>query len=181
MPCFHWFSCQQSENALHRRRQCFARVLQIQQLQRRFAPAGTIAPLLEITVSNNTVSYEVADGILTLTLNQPDQLNAFTLEMARELVDAFNRASEDDAVGAIVVTGAVAEHFALAWIYPEKGMFLADESQQPTLEDVAERGEEEHILHGVRDEGGLVTLAIYECKSQSSLPSMVQLWASAPL
>ena len=56
-------------------------------------------------MSYNTVNYEVTDGILTLTLNLPEQLNAFTLEMARELVDAFNRASEDDAVGAIV-TGA---------------------------------------------------------------------------
>ena len=57
-------------------------------------------------MSYNTLNYEVADGILTLTLNLPDQLNAFTLDMAQELVDAFNRASDDDTVGAIVVTGA---------------------------------------------------------------------------
>ena len=54
----------------------------------------------------NTLRYEVADKILTLTLNRPDQMNAFTVEMARELVHAFERASEDDEVGAIVVTGA---------------------------------------------------------------------------
>ena len=48
----------------------------------------------------NTVRYEVADKILTLTLNRPDQMNAFTVEMARELVHAFERASEDDDVGA---------------------------------------------------------------------------------
>ena len=46
------------------------------------------------------------DGILTLTLNRPEQMNSFTVEMANELVAAFNRASDDDAVRAIVVTGA---------------------------------------------------------------------------
>ena len=115
-------------------------------------------------MSYNTVNYEVTDGILTLTLNLPEQLNAFTLEMARELVDAFNRASEDDAVVAIVVTGAGRAFCAGMDLSIECNVFGLDESQQPTLEDVAERGEEEHILHGVRDEGGLVTLAIYECK-----------------
>ena len=53
-----------------------------------------------------TIRYEVKDHILTLTLNRPDQLNAFTIVMANELIDAFNRASEDDEVRAIVVTGA---------------------------------------------------------------------------
>lgn len=58
-------------------------------------------------MSYQTLSYAVGDdGVLLLTLNRPDQLNAFTVEMANELVDAFTRASEDDAVRAIVVTGA---------------------------------------------------------------------------
>ena len=46
-------------------------------------------------MSYNTLRYEVADSILTLTLNRPDQLNSFTVEMAHELIDAFNRASDD--------------------------------------------------------------------------------------
>ncbi len=58
-------------------------------------------------MSYNTLNYAVGnDGVLLLTLNRPEQLNAFTVEMANELVDAFQRASEDDAVRAIVVTGA---------------------------------------------------------------------------
>ena len=40
-----------------------------------------------------TLSYDVDDGILTLTLDRPDQLNAFTVTMADELVEAFRRAS----------------------------------------------------------------------------------------
>ena len=111
-----------------------------------------------------TLSYAVEGGILTLTLNLPEKLNAFTLEMARELVDAFNRASDDDAVGAIVVTGAGRAFCAGMDLSIEGNVFGLDESQQPTLEDVVMRGEEEQILHGIRDEGGLVTLAIYDCK-----------------
>lgn len=112
----------------------------------------------------NTLTYAVSEGILTLTLNRPDQLNSFTLEMASELVDAFHRASEDDAVGAIVVTGAGRAFCAGMDLSVDGNVFGLDESQQPTLEDVSERGDEAQILHGVRDEGGLVSLAIFECK-----------------
>ena len=45
-------------------------------------------------------------GILTLTLNRPDRLNAYTAQMGRELTEAFRRADADDSVRAIVVTGA---------------------------------------------------------------------------
>ncbi len=112
----------------------------------------------------NTLTYAVSDGILTLTLNRPDQLNSFTLEMASELVDAFHLASEDDAVGAIVVTGSGRAFCAGMDLSVNGNVFGLDESQQPTLEDVSERGDEAQILHGVRDEGGLVSLAIFECK-----------------
>jgi len=115
-------------------------------------------------VNYNTLTYVVSDGILTLTLNRPDQLNSFTLEMASELVDAFHLASEDDAVGAIVVTGAGRAFCAGMDLSVNGNVFGLDESQQPTLEDVSERGDEAQILHGVRDEGGLVSLAIFECK-----------------
>ena len=53
-----------------------------------------------------TIRYEISDRILTITLNRPEQLNAFTVRMMSELVHAFGRASEDDQVRAIVVTGA---------------------------------------------------------------------------
>ena len=115
-------------------------------------------------MSYNTLTYAVSEGILTLTLNRPEQLNSFTLEMARELVDAFNLASDDDAVGAVVVTGAGRAFCAGMDLSVNGNVFGLDESQQPTLEDVSERGDEAQILHGVRDEGGLVSLAIFECK-----------------
>jgi enoyl-CoA hydratase/carnithine racemase len=51
------------------------------------------------------IRYEVADHVLTITLNRPDRLNAFTPTMGRELIEAFDRADADDEVRAIVVTG----------------------------------------------------------------------------
>ena len=50
--------------------------------------------------------YEVSDGVLTITLNRPDRLNAFTGTMARELIEAFDLADADDEVRAVIVTGA---------------------------------------------------------------------------
>src|SRR5256886_2175141 len=52
------------------------------------------------------IRYEVADQVLTITLDRPDRLNAFTPTMGRELIEAFDRADADDEVRAIVVTGA---------------------------------------------------------------------------
>jgi 2-(1,2-epoxy-1,2-dihydrophenyl)acetyl-CoA isomerase len=52
------------------------------------------------------ILYSVEDRVLTLTLNRPDRLNAFTGVMCRELIDAFERADADDAVRAVIVTGA---------------------------------------------------------------------------
>src|SRR3982750_4325975 len=52
------------------------------------------------------ILYAVDHGVLTITLNRPEKLNAFTGTMMTELVDAFKRADEDDAIRAVVVTGA---------------------------------------------------------------------------
>ncbi|HET8730445.1 MAG TPA: crotonase/enoyl-CoA hydratase family protein, partial [Moraxellaceae bacterium] len=108
--------------------------------------------------------YTVADGILTLTLNRPEQLNAFTVDMANELVQAFNRASDDDDVKAIVVTGAGRAFCAGMDLSVPGNVFGLDESQRPTLTDMEERLDDPAIVNGVRDTGGRVTLAIYDCK-----------------
>ena len=51
------------------------------------------------------IRYEAADGILTLTLNRPDRLNAWTPTMQAELIEAIDRADADDEVRAVIVTG----------------------------------------------------------------------------
>lgn len=112
-----------------------------------------------------TLDYTVdADGVLLLKLNRPEQLNAFTVEMAHELVDAFTRASDDDAVRAVVVTGAGKAFCAGMDLTVEGNVFGLDETLQPTLDDMRERLNEPAIFNGVRDTGGRVVLAIYDCK-----------------
>lgn len=111
----------------------------------------------------NTLDYRVEDSILTLTLNRPDQLNSFTVEMCNELVDAFGRASADDAVKAIVVTGAGRAFCAGMDLGRAGNVFGLDEMQQPTLRDMHERLDDPAIATGVRDTGGRVTLAIFNC------------------
>lgn len=115
--------------------------------------------------SYNTLAWDVdADGILVLTLNRPDQMNAFTVEMANELVDAFHRASEDDAVRAVIVTGAGRAFCAGMDLSVPGNVFGLDETQMPTLGDLHTRIDDPAIRDGVRDTGGRVTLAIYDCK-----------------
>ena len=53
-----------------------------------------------------TITYEVAEQILTITLNRPDKLNAFTGKMMEEMIDAFDAADSDNNIRAIIVTGA---------------------------------------------------------------------------
>lgn len=112
----------------------------------------------------NTIRYDVSDSILTLTLNRPEKLNAFTVEMANELVDAFTKASDDDEVGAIIVTGAGRAFCAGMDLSVNGNQFGLNEELQPTLEDLRERADKQEIIEGVRDTGGRVVLAIYDCK-----------------
>lgn len=102
-------------------------------------------------------------GILTITLNRLDRLNAFTVAMAHELEDAFTRASADDAVAAVVVTGAGQAFCAGMDLSVPGNVFGLDESLQPTPEDTTEESGDPALAEGVRDNGGRVTLAIFNC------------------
>jgi enoyl-CoA hydratase/carnithine racemase len=110
-----------------------------------------------------TIRYEVDDGLLRLTLNRPEVMNAFTVEMANELEDAYRRASSDDAVRAIVVTGEGKAFCAGMDLSVPGNVFGLDESLTPTLEDMANWPLPPEIESGVRDTGGQVTLAMYDC------------------
>ena len=110
-----------------------------------------------------TIRYELDDGILTITLNRPDQLNAFTPQMAAELIDAFHAASADDAVKAVIVTGAGRAFCAGMDLSAVGNVFGLDEQLRPTLADMHDRLQDPTIVHRVRDTGGRVTLAIFDC------------------
>lgn len=117
-----------------------------------------------------TLKYNIADGsgaiaagILTITLNRPEAMNSFTVEMANELVAAFQQAGHDDDVKVIVVTGSGKTFCAGMDLTRPGNVFGLDESQQPSLQDLHDRLNDEEIVAGVRDTGGRVSLAIYDC------------------
>ena len=111
-----------------------------------------------------TLDWDVDDdGILTLTLSRPDQLNAFSVTMARELEQAFRQVRAADAVRAVIVTGEGRAFCAGMDLSAEGNVFGLDESADPTPEDMRERLTEPPFADGVRDTGGRVTLAIHEC------------------
>ncbi len=98
------------------------------------------------------ILYDVSDNILTITLNRPDRLNAFTQVMRDELIDAFDRADEDDDIRAIIVTGAGRAFCAGADLGEGKNTFNY-EARGLAREDAVHR-----------DGGGQVTLRMYSCK-----------------
>jgi enoyl-CoA hydratase/carnithine racemase len=112
----------------------------------------------------NTLYTTLDQGVLTLQLNRPEQMNSFTVEMANELVDFFTKANDDDRIGAIVVTGSGRAFCAGMDLSREGNVFGLDETLQPTLKDLQERSEEPVIKAGVLDTGGRVVLSIFDCK-----------------
>ncbi|WP_299051098.1 crotonase/enoyl-CoA hydratase family protein [uncultured Nocardioides sp.] len=110
-----------------------------------------------------TLDWTVADGVLTLTLDRPDALNSFTVAMADELIDAYGRASADDGVGAIVVTGAGRAFCAGMDLSSDGNVFGLDEDADVTPTLLRERFDDPAVVTGVRDLGGRVTLAVRDC------------------
>jgi enoyl-CoA hydratase/carnithine racemase len=96
-----------------------------------------------------TLRYEVDDGVVTVTLNRPERLNAVNTTVIQELVAAFDRADADDGVRAVIVTGAGRAFCAGADLGRGGATFGPREGRSETPE--------QH-----RDGGGLVTLRIYE-------------------
>jgi enoyl-CoA hydratase/carnithine racemase len=114
-------------------------------------------------MSYHEIDYSVRDGILVLTLDRPDELNAFTLRMANELVDAFQRVNHDDEVAAVVVTGAGRAFCAGMDLSVDGNVFGLNGSLEPKMADLLERFDDPEVVSGIRDTGGLVALAIYAC------------------
>ena len=97
------------------------------------------------------IRYSVREGVLTLTLDRPEKLNAFTPRMRDEMIDAFDRADGDDEVRAVVVTGSGRAFCA--------GADLASGAQ--TFDYERRDGQADALRH--RDGGGRLTLRIFEC------------------
>ena len=95
-----------------------------------------------------TLLTDLADGVMTVTLNRPDKLNAFNTAMSRELIDFFHGVNGMDEVRAVVVTGAGGAFCAGADISGGSGAFQVwNDGRKPVKRDPKES----------------ITLAIFNC------------------
>jgi len=99
-----------------------------------------------------TILYDVEDGVLTVTLNRPERLNAFTSVMRDDLIDAIDRADADDNIRVVIVTGAGRGFCAGADLSAGPDTFEAH---------VQDPGEDPDNW---RDGGGRFTLRLFDCK-----------------
>jgi enoyl-CoA hydratase/carnithine racemase len=102
-------------------------------------------------MSYSQILYDVEDGVLTITMNRPEKLNAFTGTMMTEMIDAFDRSDADDSIRAVIVTGAGRAFCAGADLAAGGATFDAD-------------GRADRPKGLNRDGGGLLTLRIFESK-----------------
>jgi len=99
------------------------------------------------------IRYEVEGPVATITLNRPEKMNAYTRHMMREICAAMDLADADDAVRAVIFTGAGDRAFcAGADLTPEGGggPFSSDDPVEDLSDD------------RVRDGGGRLTLRLFQ-------------------
>jgi enoyl-CoA hydratase/carnithine racemase len=102
-----------------------------------------------------TLLYAVDDGVATVTLNRPEKLNAFNTQMMRDLIAVFDVTDGDDAVRAVIVTGAGRAFCAGADLSGGAQTFDYETQGGEALAARTENGLQ-------RDGGGLLTLRIFD-------------------
>ena len=100
-------------------------------------------------MSFETIKYDLQDGIVTLTLNRPERLNAFTGQMLNDMLKALDQYDADNSARVMVVTGAGRGFCAGADLGAGGDAFNAD------------AGYGGGKLNP--DGGGLLTLRLYDC------------------
>lgn len=114
-----------------------------------------------------TILTDTSDGILTITLNRPDRMNAFTGQMMKDLIAAFDMADADDAVRAVIVTGSGDRAFCAGADLGAGGATFDYTKRPDRLEHgspVQPDGSVDFSHASVRDSGGRLTLRIFNCK-----------------
>ena len=113
------------------------------------------------------IRVDVADRILTITLDRPAVMNAFTAQMMREMIAAFDRADSDDEVRAVIVTGSGDRAFC-AGADLSSGGATFDYAKGPRWSDagspVRPDGSVDWDHEGIRDGGGLLSLRIFQSR-----------------
>ena len=105
-----------------------------------------------------TLKYEVADGVATVTLSRPEKMNACTPKMIEELVQVVDLTDADDAVRVVIFTGEGRAYCAGADISGGPGGFVDAEAEAQL---VNADGSLNYSDQAARDGGGLVTLRLY--------------------
>lgn len=95
------------------------------------------------------IRLDISDSVATITLDRPDKLNAFTTTMGYELIEAFDTCDRDDAVRAVVLTGAGRAFCAGADLSAGAETFVAPE---------------EAATEDFRDGGGELVLRMFESR-----------------
>ncbi|WP_176598652.1 MULTISPECIES: crotonase/enoyl-CoA hydratase family protein [Sphingobium] len=104
-----------------------------------------------------TIGYALADGIAIITLSRPDRMNAFTGQMMSEMIEVFDRIDADDAVRAVIVTGAGKAFCAGADLSGGADGFMASGKSEARHAD----GSFNYDSEAARDGGGRLTLRIF--------------------
>ena len=107
-----------------------------------------------MTAPFETLAYAVEDGLATVTLNRPEQLNTFTARMRDELIAAFDLTDADDAVRAVILTGA-GRAFCAGADLSAAGDTFDYAKRRDALREASRRGDV------YRDGGGQVTLRMF--------------------
>ena len=100
------------------------------------------------------LTYEVEDHIATITMNRPDKLNAFTSRMVHEMIACLDETDGDDAVRAVIVTGAGRGFCAGA------DMSSGDDTFEKTSGADIDPNSPQAALRN-RDGGGIVSLRMF--------------------
>lgn len=101
-----------------------------------------------------TIEVASSGGVSTIKLNRPDNMNAFTVEMAAELIDALDAIDADDAIRAVIVTGNGRAFCAGMDLSTDGNVFGLDETVDPNSA----------AMERNRDEGGKVVLRLFRMK-----------------
>ncbi len=112
-----------------------------------------MSPSNSMSTSTSTIATDLTDRVLTITLDRPDRLNAFTVPMQRELCEVLDEVDANPEIRVVIVTGRGRGFCAGA------DLGLGGDSFDVSAGSPATGGAPGRH----RDEGGLLTLRLFEC------------------
>jgi enoyl-CoA hydratase/carnithine racemase len=124
--------------------------------RRSTAPQSAKETIMGKRTDFETCILDIDNGVAVLTMNRPDRMNAFTGQMMLDMIAAFDQTDADDAVRAVIVTGAGRAFCAGADLGAGAKTF-----DYEARDDRPERGAKDDLEY-LRDGGGRLTLRIYE-------------------